>query len=106
MDGLYRPKASNDAGWLIARKVKISGAAKPAPPPAATHAHYRHGLGEAGAHAMRFTGLRGALRGPAWQLRCLSDPTRHELLVELVGLVDVEVAHLIVLGLAVRRRTQ
>ena len=40
------------------------------------------------------------LRDPAGQLRCLPDPTRHELLVELVVLVDVEVAHVLVLGLA------
>src|SRR5688572_13146757 len=35
----------------------------------------------------------------AGQLRCLPDPTRHELLVELVLLVDVEVARVRVLGL-------
>ena len=41
-----------------------------------------------------------ALRDPAGQLRCLPNPTRHELLVELVVLVDVEVAHFLVLGFA------
>jgi hypothetical protein len=41
-----------------------------------------------------------ALRDPAGQLRCLPNQTRHELLVELVVLVDVEVAYFLVLGLA------
>lgn len=35
----------------------------------------------------------------AGQLRCLPDPGRHELIVELVVLVDVEVARVWVLGL-------
>jgi len=39
------------------------------------------------------------LRDPAGQLRCLPNPTRHELLVELVILVDVEAAHVLLLGL-------
>jgi hypothetical protein len=47
-----------------------------------------------------------ALRDPAGQLRCLSNPTRHELLVELVVLVEVEVAHFLVLGLARGERMQ
>src|SRR5262249_20632592 len=47
-----------------------------------------------------------ALWGPAGQLRCLPDPTRHELLVELVVLVNVEVAHFLLLGLAGGDRTQ
>src|SRR5262245_16545133 len=37
---------------------------------------------------------------PAAQLRRLLNPTRHELLVELVVRVDVEVAHFLLLGLA------
>jgi hypothetical protein len=47
-----------------------------------------------------------ALRDPAGQLRCLPNPTRHELLIELVVLVDIEVAHFLVLGLAGEERTQ
>ena len=47
-----------------------------------------------------------ALWGPAGQLRCLPDPTRHQLLVDLVVLVDVEVAHFFLLGFAGRDRTQ
>ena len=43
---------------------------------------------------------------PAGQLRCLPNPARHELLVDLVVLVDVEVAHVLVLGLAGEERTQ
>src|SRR5437899_8035100 len=50
--------------------------------------------------------FRPALRDPAGQLRCLPDPTRHELLVELVVLVDVEVANFLLLGLAGGDRTQ
>jgi hypothetical protein len=45
-------------------------------------------------------GSQPALRDPAGKLRCMPNPTRHELLVELVVLVDVEVAHVLVLGLA------
>jgi hypothetical protein len=47
-----------------------------------------------------------ALRDPAGQLRCLPNPARHELLVELVVLTDVKVAHFLVLGLAGEERTQ
>ena len=47
-----------------------------------------------------------ALRHPAGQLRCLPNPPRHEHLVELVVLVNIEVAHFLVLGLAWRERTQ
>ena len=47
-----------------------------------------------------------ALRDPAGQLRCLPSPARHELLVELVVLMDVKVAHFLVLGLAREERTQ
>ena len=55
----------------------------------------------------RFAGSFGtALRDPAGQLRCLPNPTRHEFLAELVVLVDVEVAHFVVLGLAGGDRTQ
>ena len=50
--------------------------------------------------------FRPSLRDPAGQLRCLSNPTRHELLVELVVLVDVEVARVLVLGLAGGEWTQ
>src|SRR5690606_7837845 len=46
------------------------------------------------------------LRDPAGQLRCLSDPARHELLVEPVALVNVEVARVLVLGRDWRDRTQ
>jgi hypothetical protein len=42
----------------------------------------------------------GQTEDPAGQLRCLPNPTRHEFLVELVVLVDVEVARVLVLGLA------
>src|SRR5437899_7218205 len=38
--------------------------------------------------------------GPAGQLRCLPDPTRHDFLVERVVLIDVEVARVLALGLA------
>ena len=45
-------------------------------------------------------GIGSALEaGFARQLRCLPDPTHHELLVELFVLVDVEVAHFLLLGL-------
>src|SRR5690606_12513210 len=43
---------------------------------------------------------------PAGQLRGLLDPTRHQLLVDLVILVDVEVARPLVLGLDRRKRLQ
>src|SRR5690606_26072735 len=46
------------------------------------------------------------LRDPAGKLRCLSDPARHELLVEPVVLVNVEVARVLVLGRDGRDRTQ
>src|SRR3974390_1843034 len=46
------------------------------------------------------------LRDPARQLGRLPDPTRHELLVESVVLMDVEVAHLFGVGLAGRDREQ
>jgi hypothetical protein len=42
----------------------------------------------------------------AGQLRCLPNPTRHELFVELVVLVNVYIAHFLVLGLSGRKRTQ
>src|SRR3989442_5728974 len=47
-----------------------------------------------------------ALRDPAGKLRCLPDPARHELPVELVVLMDVEVACVLALGLAGGDRTQ
>src|SRR4029079_5456898 len=47
-----------------------------------------------------------ALRDPAGQLGCLPDPARHELLVEVVVLVDVELAHVLALGLAGREWAQ
>lgn len=50
--------------------------------------------------------FRPALRDPAGQLRGLPDPTRHQLLVELVGLADVEVAHFPLPRLAGGDRTQ
>src|SRR6266498_4821278 len=43
---------------------------------------------------------------PAWDGGRLRDPSRQPLLVELVVLVDVDVAHFVVLGLARRNRTQ
>ena len=46
------------------------------------------------------------LRDPAGQLRGLPNPTCHELLVEQAVLVDIEVAHVLVLGLPWRERTQ
>src|SRR5438477_13043011 len=46
------------------------------------------------------------LRDPAGHLRCLPNPARHEFLVELVVLMDVKVAHFLVLGLAGEERTQ
>ena len=36
----------------------------------------------------------------AEQFRCLPNPTRHELFVELIALMDVEVAHVLLLGFA------
>lgn len=51
-------------------------------------------------------GFDSILRSPAGQLRCLRDPTRHKCLVELIGLVNVEIAHLLLCGLARRDRTQ
>src|SRR5262245_47012723 len=47
-----------------------------------------------------------ALHEPAGQLRCLLDPTRHEFLIDRVVLADVEVAHVLLLGLAGGKRTQ
>ena len=44
--------------------------------------------------------VSSGLRDPAWQLRRLPNPTREELLVELVALVDVEVTHIFLLRLA------
>ena len=46
------------------------------------------------------------LRHPAGQRRCLPDPTRHEFLVDLVVLMDVDVPHVLVFGLPWRKRTQ
>src|SRR5919107_2467219 len=46
------------------------------------------------------------LRDPARQLRRLPDPARHELLVELVVIVYVEVARVLVLGFAGREWSQ
>jgi len=43
--------------------------------------------------------VMAALRDPAGQLRSLPDPPRHELLVELIVLMDVEVARVLALGL-------
>jgi hypothetical protein len=48
----------------------------------------------------------GRLRDPAGQGGCLPDPRPHLRLVELVVLVDVDVAHVLVLGLAGRERSQ
>src|ERR1700680_1681789 len=50
--------------------------------------------------------FRPALWDPAGQLRCLPNPTRDELFVELVVLIDVEVARVLALGLAGGDRTQ
>jgi len=47
-----------------------------------------------------------SLRDPTGQLRCLLNPTRHQLLVELVVLVDVEVSRFLLLRLAWREWTQ
>jgi hypothetical protein len=44
--------------------------------------------------------------GPPGQLGRLPDPTRHELIIEPIVLMDVEVAHLLVSGLAGRDRKQ
>ena len=50
-------------------------------------------------HLSHLVGLTPSKQFFAGQLRCLPYPARHELLVELVILVDVEVAHVILLGL-------
>src|SRR6059036_3582404 len=50
--------------------------------------------------------IEGRLGNPAGQRGGLLHPHHHELLVELVVFVDVEVAHVLVLGLAGRKRTQ
>src|SRR5688500_16934456 len=43
---------------------------------------------------------------PARRFRRLPNPTRQELLVELLVLANVEVSHVLVLGCAGRKRTQ
>jgi hypothetical protein len=45
---------------------------------------------------------RGRVTDPAGHLRCLPNPTCHELLIELVVLVDLEIAHFLVCGLTER----
>jgi hypothetical protein len=46
------------------------------------------------------------LREPTGQFRGLPNPARQELLVELLSLVDVEIAHFLLLGLAGRKGAQ
>ena len=66
----------------------------------------RHRRGRGGCARVSLSESLAALRHPAGQLRCLPNPSGHQLLVELVVLVDVEVAHFLVLGLAWGKRTQ